>query len=45
VIPKGYGRTWNLILDTSRLQPEPEPRPVIKLVTGQARSVILLQAP
>jgi len=45
VIPKGYGRAWNLILDTTRLQPEQEPRPVTKLVTGQARSMILLQAP
>ena len=45
VIPKGYGRTWNLILDTSQLQPQPEPSPVTKLVTAQPRSMMLLQAP
>jgi len=45
VIPKGYGGTWNLILDTAQLQPQPEPSPVTKLVTAQPRSMMLLQAP
>jgi glycogen operon protein len=45
VIPKGYGRSWAVILDTARLQPEPEPRPVAVRVTAQPRSMMLLEAP
>jgi isoamylase len=45
VIPKGYGRAWTVILDTARLQAEPEPRPVAVRVTAQARSMMLLEAP
>jgi glycogen operon protein len=45
VIPKGYGKAWMVILDTARLQPEPEPRPVAARVTAQPRSIVLLEAP
>ena len=45
VIPKGYGKAWTMILDTARLQPEPEPRPVAGRVSAQPRSMILLEAP
>jgi glycogen operon protein len=44
-IPKGYGKAWTVILDTARLQPEPEPRPVSVRVTAQERSIVLLEAP
>ena len=45
VIPKEFTRAWAVILDTARLQPEPEPRPVAKRVSTQARSIVLLEAP
>jgi glycogen operon protein len=45
VIPKEYGRAWTLILDTARLEPEPEPRPVARRIATQARSMMLLEAP
>jgi len=45
LIPKEYGRAWSLILDTARLQGEPEPRPVARRVTTQERSMMLLEAP
>ncbi len=44
-IPMEYGRAWALILDTARLQPEPEPRPVADRVTTQPRSMMLFEAP
>jgi isoamylase len=45
IIPKEFTRAWAVILDTARLQAEPEPRPVAKRVSTQARSIVLLEAP
>jgi glycogen operon protein len=45
LIPRAYGQAWGLVLDTANLRPEPEPRPVTRRVTTQARSVMVFQAP
>jgi isoamylase len=44
VIPRRFRKAWALVLDTARLQPEPELRPVADRVTTQARSLLVLQA-
>jgi glycogen operon protein len=45
LIPRGYGQAWRLVLDSSTQRPEPEPRPVTRRVTTQARSVMVFQGP
>jgi glycogen operon protein len=43
LIPRAYGQAWTLVLDTATYRPEPEPRPVTRRVTSQARSVMLFR--
>jgi glycogen operon protein len=44
VIPPEYGKAWNLVLDTARLQPEANPLEVTGGITTSAGSVVVLQA-
>jgi glycogen operon protein len=43
-IPAEYVKTWRLVLDTARLQPEGDPREVDGGITTSAGSVVVLQA-
>ena len=43
-IPAEYGKSWRLVLDTARLQPEGDPPEVGGGITTSARSVVVLQA-
>jgi glycogen operon protein len=45
VLPDEYGAGWRLILDTDRLQPEPEPQAMPERVLTRARSVLILESP
>jgi len=45
LIPRPYGQSWALVLDTAALRPEPEPRAVTRRVTTRARSLMLLRSP
>jgi len=44
LIPRPYGQSWSLVLDTANLRPEPEPRPVTRRVTTRARTLMLLRS-
>jgi glycogen operon protein len=44
LIPRAYGQAWSLVLDTSNLRPEPEPKPVTRRVTSQARSILVFRS-
>jgi glycogen operon protein len=43
-IPAEYGKSWRLVLDTARLQPEGDPLEVEGGITTAAGSVVVLQA-
>ncbi len=45
IIPADYGKTWHLIVDTAKLQPELDPKEVVGGITTSARSVAVLQMP
>jgi glycogen operon protein len=44
-VPEEFGGPWNLVLDTDRLQPEPEPQPISGRILTRARSFVVLQSP
>ncbi len=44
LIPRQYGQSWALVLDTAELRPEAEPRALTRRVTTRARSLMLLRS-
>jgi glycogen operon protein len=44
-LPSDYGGPWRLILDTERLQPDPDPQHVADRAVTRSRTVVVLQSP